>query len=296
MKFTDEDLNCLCDAAICGAKKAGDIISSFVSEKITVDRKDSGTSWASQVVTEVDLICQEVILRELHSATTRYNLGLLTEESEDDKSRFEKECFWCIDPMDGTLSFLKSDEGYSVSIALISHAGESVIGVVYDPFSETLYHAIVGKGIYKDGKYWCPQGKDNVLTLVIDASFLIHPKYEVIMIALDDVRFSLGYDSLQVISQGGAVMNAVWVLENNPACYFKIPKKGQGGGSVWDYAATTCLFNELPFLHGDIEGNKLKLNPSETTYFNVFGILYASEKALGEKIIKLFRESSLLAE
>lgn len=38
------------------------------------------------------------------------------------------------------------------------------------------------------------------------------------------------YDGLKIIQQGGAAMNACWVLEQEPACYFKFPKPEAGGG------------------------------------------------------------------
>ena len=49
-----------------------------------------------------------------------YDLALLTEESEDDRSCFEKDYFWCIDPLDGTLPFTRNEAGYSVSIGLVA--------------------------------------------------------------------------------------------------------------------------------------------------------------------------------
>ena len=46
-----------------------------------------------------------------------YALALLTEESADDGSQFCQDYFWCIDPLDGTLPFIRGLPGYAVSIS-----------------------------------------------------------------------------------------------------------------------------------------------------------------------------------
>ena len=71
-------------------------------------------------MTEVDRKAQDAILQVLGPSCEEFGLAVLTEENEDDGSRFEKQCFWCIDPMDGTLPFIRKEPGYSVSIGLVA--------------------------------------------------------------------------------------------------------------------------------------------------------------------------------
>jgi len=42
----------------------------------------------------------------------------------------------------------------------------------------------------------------------------------------------------------GAAINAMQVLDNPPGFYFKFPKPQEGGGSLWDFAASAAIFNE----------------------------------------------------
>jgi myo-inositol-1(or 4)-monophosphatase len=121
--------------------------------KLTLNTKNGGASLAAQVVTEVDHLSQDIILKTLHPSCLIYDLALLSEESPDDNQRLQKDYFWCIDPLDGTLPFIESVPGYSVSIALVSREGQSMLGVVYDPVTQTLYHAIQGQGLGKTLKY-----------------------------------------------------------------------------------------------------------------------------------------------
>ena len=56
--------------------------------------------------------------RASNSSCDEFEVGFLSEETEDNGSRFEEDYFWCIDPMDGTLAFINGHPGFSVSIAL----------------------------------------------------------------------------------------------------------------------------------------------------------------------------------
>ena len=79
-------------------------------------------------------------------------------------------------------------------------------------------------------------------------------------------------------------MNAIWVLRNSPACYFKFPKREDGGGSLWDYAASACLFKEADAHVSDIYGENLDLNRVDSSFMNHHGILYVSDKSLAKDL------------
>ncbi|MBX2815736.1 MAG: hypothetical protein KTR24_07055 [Saprospiraceae bacterium] len=78
----------------------------------------------------------------------------------------------------------------------------------------------------------------------------------------------------------GAVLNAIHVLENGPACMLKFPKAERGGGSVWDYAATACIYHELNLPATNFGGGKLDLNRSEGTFMNHEGVFYANLRSV----------------
>jgi len=56
---------------------------------------------------------------------------------------------WVIDPVDGTGNFTHGNPQYSVSIGLLKE-GEPVMGVVYVPETDEMFHAIAGGDAYKD--------------------------------------------------------------------------------------------------------------------------------------------------
>lgn len=289
MQLTSTDLNTLCETAIEAAQKAGSLISEYSTKDVAVNNKEAADSLASQVVTEVDVKAQNTILEVLSPSISEYDLALLTEESVDDKSRFAKDYFWCIDPMDGTLAFTEKTPGYAVSIALVSKSGEPVIGVVFDPTTQQLYHAIKNQGAFKNNKSWQPdlqlEGK-RTFTLHIDRTFLRYEPFDEFIFALEEKLQELNFNKLQLQKKAGAVLNAIWTLEQAPGCYFKLPKPTPGGGSLWDFAATACIFNEIGAPASSFDGTALDLNRSDSTFMNHRGVLYASNPLIAEMIMK----------
>lgn len=278
MDLTSSDLKKLCELAITAAKKAGNLISTYSNKQVEVLRKDGANTLATQVVTEVDILSENTIVEILLPSCHDFDLALLTEETTDDKSRLHKDFFWCIDPLDGTLPFTEGRSGYSVSIALISKSGIPQIGVIYNPYDKTLYHAIKGLGAYKNNHAWNLEVQnlnDKPLTFVCNRSFLNLPCYSKVITELEKHSTKSSSKSLKIISHGGAAMNAIWALENVPSCYFAFPKPEEGGGSLWDYAASACIYNEIGAFVSDIFGNPMMLNQEESTFMNHCGVLYA---------------------
>lgn len=288
MRLSLEDLFSLCQCAITAAIEAGEIISQYSNSQVKVNLKRGGNSLASQVVTEVDYLSQAAILEIIRPTCKQFDLALLTEETADDHQRLEKDYFWCIDPLDGTLPFIESSPGYSVSIALVSRQGIPCIGVVYDPVTHSLYHAITKQGAFLNKAPWQTLSVDRnthqTLTFITDRSFTQYKHYKKVINQLNN----LGYGKLNIIQHGGATMNACWVMEQAPACYFKFPKLENGGGSLWDFAATACFFNEVNAVVSDIFSQPLDLNRSDSTYMNHRGVIYATDIELSQKISQIY--------
>jgi len=270
------NLDQLSKIAIEAALSAGKIIQKYMNEDVLVEEKEGGTSYASQVVTAVDRECETAILSHLLPSCTEFGIALLSEESEDDNSRFEKDFFWCIDPMDGTLAFINKEAGFSVSIALVAKDGKPQIGVVYDPSTETLYHAIKGNGAFKNGRPWEIKNTNPYLSYLTDKKLKDTSRAAEIEIMLQEYVTKLGLNEIKEISGAGSVMTAIRVLENGPAFMLKFPKKEKGGGSLWDFAATACIFHELGLPATNFEGGKLDLNRKDGTFMNHEGVFYAN--------------------
>ncbi|PHN01377.1 3'(2'),5'-bisphosphate nucleotidase CysQ family protein [Flavilitoribacter nigricans] len=268
------DLLQLNDIAIKAALAAGKVIRHYTDDDVTVEKKTGGTSYASQVVTVVDKACETIILEHLRPTFDAFDLALLSEETEDDGSRFEKDYFWCIDPMDGTLAFINKQPGFSVAIALIARDGSPVIGVVYDPSTDNLYHAVRGHGAYKNEAPWVIKPANDHLSYCTDRRLHDTPRADEIEELLYEYVEQFNLKGVREIAGAGSVLNGILVLENGPACMLKFPKKERGGGSIWDYAATACIYQELGLPATNFAGGKLDLNKKDGTFMNHQGVFY----------------------
>ena len=99
----------------------------------------------NEPVTVADRVADDLIARGLCAAFPHD--GLLTEESDDDLSRLDRERVWIVDPLDGTTEFISGTGDFSVQIALAVQ-GQPVLGVVYQPTADLLYHAVRGGGAF----------------------------------------------------------------------------------------------------------------------------------------------------
>jgi len=301
MKLTQQNLIELSKVAQEAALKAGEVIETVIldapsRENLKVKSKATGSSKASQVVTEVDLKCEKIILDVIEPTLKKFDLALLSEESIDDQSRFEKDYFWCIDPLDGTLAFVESKPGFSVSIALVSKDGVPQIGVVYDPSTQTLYSAVKGNRAFKNNQplqqikhQSGSKRKQNILTVIAEPNLIMSAEFAKIIDELKQISNSYSWSEMKILEGYGAVINACQVIENSPAVYFKLPKPQQGGGSIWDFAATCCLFNELTGVVSDVFGIQLDLNKKGDSFMNLGGVIYASEKSISTEMIRIIQ-------
>jgi myo-inositol-1(or 4)-monophosphatase len=84
-------------------------------------------------VTEADLAVDKY-LRETFTAA-RPDYGWLSEESVDDLRRLSTEFTFVVDPIDGTVAFLKNRPHFTICVALVrEHL--PLVGVVFTPISE----------------------------------------------------------------------------------------------------------------------------------------------------------------
>lgn len=290
MNLDVTDLRTLAEVAVSAARDAAQMIAS--SRPVSVEHKASGSSVASQVVTEIDRRSEQIIVDHLAPTLDRFELALLTEERDDDGGRLVADHFWCVDPLDGTLPFIEGAPGYAVSIALVRRDGVPLIGVVCDPIEMTTVHAVAGAGAFRDGAPWQPLDTPpgDELSMFADRSFLDHPDRDDVLAGAEAVARELGLAGVRLHTGAGAVMNACGVLRSAPGCYLKFPAPS-GGGSLWDFAATACVFHELGAVATDIHGAPLDLNRPDSTLMNHRGVLFATDERLATRLRSLHTAS-----
>ena len=99
-------------------------------------------------VTEADIAVNKFLCDRLTEARSDY--GWLSEESADDPARLTKAKVFVIDPIDGTIAFVKNRPHFTVCAAIVAE-GRPCCGVVFNPAIDELYAARVGNGASRNG-------------------------------------------------------------------------------------------------------------------------------------------------
>ena len=83
--------------------------------------------------------------------SARPDYGWLSEETEDDPVRLDKDYVFIVDPIDGTRSFIDGHENYACALG-IAFKGVMKVAAVQMPSLEQTFWASVGSGAYQNGK------------------------------------------------------------------------------------------------------------------------------------------------
>jgi len=137
------ETDALLDLARRLAREAGAIQRSRYESALRIDTK----SQPIDLVTEVDHACEEHIVGALQRE--RPDDAVLAEEGRGE-DRPDARLRWVIDPLDGTTNYAHGYPRFAVSIG-VEAQGEPLLGVVYDPLLDELYHAVAGGGAFRNG-------------------------------------------------------------------------------------------------------------------------------------------------
>ena len=121
------------------AAEAGKIMLKYFKE-------DNGANYKfdQTIVTKADLEINSYLVKMVKEKYPTHSVD--GEEEQFGKSDY----VWVCDPVDGTAMYARHIPVAVFSLALVIN-GESNVGVVYDPFTDSLYTAIKGQGAYKNG-------------------------------------------------------------------------------------------------------------------------------------------------
>ena len=128
--------------------------------------KRVNSSEAHDIKLELDVQCQALIEKILRGAFPE--IPVLGEEgiSGDMAAAYR----WVVDPIDGTVNYFYGMPHAAVSIAL-EHEQKSVVGVIYDPFTNEIWTTIKGGPTRLNGKIVRVSTRDQVSEAVIAVGF-----------------------------------------------------------------------------------------------------------------------------
>lgn len=113
-------------------------------------------------VTEADLAIDAFLKAELSGARPGY--GWLSEESLDDPARLERSRTFVVDPIDGTVAFMKGRPHFTICAAIVEE-GRPVAGVVFNPAQDECFTARTGRGARLNDESIHVSGADEIAGL-----------------------------------------------------------------------------------------------------------------------------------
>ena len=95
-------------------------------------------------VTKTDKRAEGILIEEL--SKSKRNFSFITEETGKIEN-LNKDIFWIIDPIDGTINFMHGIPHFAISVAL-KVKNEIVIGLIFDPIKNEIFYAEKNCGSY----------------------------------------------------------------------------------------------------------------------------------------------------
>lgn len=237
------DLPKLLPRIVSLARQAGiAVMSVYAAENMAVQSKEDASP-----LTEADLASHRLIIGGLRAISA---WPALSEESAEIPFEERKSWgrYWLVDPLDGTKEFVKKTGEFTINIALIEN-GFPVLGVVYAPAIDRLYHAGKDSGAYLEA-----EGKSSRISIAKPEN----GKIRVVASKshrgekLDAFLEKLGeHDEVSM----GSSLKFCLVAEGSADLYPRL-----GPTMEWDTAAAQCIVEEAGGKVTDLEGNRLSYN------------------------------------
>jgi len=145
-----EDLALLEAAAL----EAGAIAMRYFRRDPEVWHKQGGSP-----VSEADIAVDRRLGEMLRTARPDY--GWLSEESVDDPTRLARTRVFVVDPIDGTRAYLRGEEDWAVSLAVVEN-GRPVVAALLQPSTGRLMTAVAGRGAHLEGRRMRVEGRTSL--------------------------------------------------------------------------------------------------------------------------------------
>lgn len=260
MDYQQKFLIELCQHCITVAKDVGRIILEYYNNfnhatdvKIKADNSP---------VTNADLKSHQELTVRLNQLL---KLPVLSEESDEYNSatRLSWNDYWLIDPIDGTKEFIAKNGEFCINIALI-HKNRPILGIIYAPYHELLYYAVLNHGAYKIEKnahavkIHTNRVKANfngAKGIVIAASRRYHQSHKY----ANFIDYLTSNNIKHQIILAGSALKFGLVAEGRVDLY---PRFGLTG--EWDTAAGDCIVKEGGGSVKNLQGKELKYNIKES--------------------------------
>lgn len=218
--------------------EAGSVIKEKLNLPLVVEEKSSRTD----LVTNMDKETEAFFVGKIRENYPEDHI--LGEEGLGDNIQTTEGRIWIIDPIDGTLNFVKQQENFCIMLAIFED-GIGELGFIYNVMAEEFVWGGRGIGAYI-GEKKVEKLQDVALSdglLGINAYMYLHNKQH---------AQEIGEASSGVRMYGCAGIEFIQIIKGNQIGYIS-------NLAPWDYAAGTILVNELGIKTSKLSGEPLEI-------------------------------------
>lgn len=207
-------------------------------------------------VTVADIKSQDIITQRLEQAFPG-EIVLSEEHSEQQRAKMFEADFtgFVIDPIDGTYNFKRDMHESSISIGYIK-SGKPQVGVVFDPYKDEMYSAVLGGGAFRNDQpihISSQEGLDG-------ASVATSNSYDDAAMARNLRRHLAIYDQTGIMPWTNCPGSGVLILTYVACGRFDIYH--HNGLKPWDNAAAFLIIREAGGVVHDLSGRDASFTSS----------------------------------
>lgn len=220
-------------------------------------------------VTETDLAVDAHLRDTLCAARPEY--GWLSEESTDTAERLGRQRVFIVDPIDGTIAFMKRKPEFVVCAAVVDQGVPYVAGI-YNPLTEEMFTALRGGGAYLNG----------VRVAATDRTELENCRMLVARDVIEHPAWPQRWPEMEIGKRASIAYRMALVANGTYDGMMALSSKYE-----WDTAAGTLVVQEAGGLATTHDGSALaynQLRPSHRSVVCAGPVLHAAIMARTDKL------------
>jgi myo-inositol-1(or 4)-monophosphatase len=235
---------------------------------------DASEKTRNDFVSSADRASEEAIGRFLLERTPEFGL-----HAEEGGAQRVEGPHWVVDPLDGTLNFIRGFPHFGVSVALVAD-GAVEVGAIYDPLRDELFTARRGAGARCNGSAIRVTGRPGLAGAFITTGFpfRVHRHLDIFLAVFREVFLRVA----ALRRPGAAALDLAHTAAGIFDGFFEFSL------SVWDIAAGALLVREAGGLVSDLDGR-----PDVLTHGNVVGASPGVHRELLELIGRICRDEQI---
>ena len=244
--------------------EAGNKIRHSFGESITVDTKTS----RNDLVTNVDKEIEQFLISKIREQFPTHKI--MGEEGFGDELTSMDGYVWLIDPIDGTLNFVKRQEDFGIMVALYKD-GVGLLGYIYDVMRDRFVYGIKDYGAYCNGRRLSKPEVHSIGDSSINVNGFM-------LLEANEKEASMIRKAMVTRTYGASSIEHIQVVLGKSVAYVSTLL------APWDIAPGMVIAKELDLHYSTVDGKEVDfLVPNKKTT----GVICSKE--IAEEIIAAFK-------